>query len=316
MVGQNLVPRLLSRGYPVIALDKSAASLDVLGERAPGAERHTVDLALEGAWPNLFSGADTVIDLKAQITSPDRGLHERNNTVATERVLSACALHRVPHLVHLSSSVVMSRARDVYTETKRLGEQAVSASTSPHTILRPPLMFGPGDIKHLGLILRLMKILPLIPLPGDGRFIRQPLYVGDLCGVIEKCLDQTPAGDIFNIIGHERIAFLELLREIRRVTKARCIFVPLPIALFRVALRAHLALFRRVIFTAEQLDALTAGDDFQVDNWPARFDLRFTPFREAAPRVYGQEDALRVQLLRAVTEETSRTESNSSPGRS
>ena len=300
MVGQNLVPRLLSRGYRVLALDKSEAALGVLGERAPGAERHVVDLAEEGAWAGLFSGADAVIDLKAQITSPDRSLHLRNNALATSKVLEACERHRVRHLIHLSSSVVISRAADFYTETKRLGEEAVRSSHAPHTILRPPLMFGPGDIKHLGLILRVMKVLPVVPLPGDGRFIRQPLFVGDLCAIIEKVLDRAPAGEVFNIIGQERISFVDLLREIRRVTRAGCVFIPLPIPLFRVALRVQQFLSGKMIFTSEQLDALTAGDDFPVENWPDMFGVPFTPFRVAAPRVYSQDDDLRRSLLEAL----------------
>ncbi len=299
MLGQNLVPRLVASGHHVAALDKSTGFLRVLSERAPEAAIHSADLAVPGPWMDLFAGADAVLDLKAQITSPDRALHERNNTTATALVLEACERHAIPHLVHMSSSVVISKAKDAYTETKRAGEEAVRASRVPHTILRPPLMFGPGDIKHLGLILRVMKILPVVPLPGDSRFMRQPLFVGDMCAVIEKALDRPPRGEVFNVIGHERIMFVDLLKQIRRVTGARCLFLPLPLGLFRVALRAQLLLLRRTIFTTEQLDALTAGDDFPVEDWTEVFGVPFTSFASASPRVYGVDDALRVRLMRA-----------------
>ena len=163
-------------------------------------------------------------------------------------------------------------------------------------------MFGPGDIKHLGLILRVMKVLPIIPLPGDSRFIRQPLFVGDMCAVIEKALDRPPEGEIFNIIGHERLMFIELLRGMRRASGARCLLLPLPLSLFRLTLKVQLRLLRRTIFTIEQLDALTAGDDFPVDDWPATFGVPFTRFQDQAPRVYREDDALRVRLLAAASE--------------
>jgi nucleoside-diphosphate-sugar epimerase len=300
MVGQNLVPRLLAAGHRIIALDRSAPFLQVLGERAPAAERHVVDLSERGPWMDLFADADVVVDLKAQITSPDFALHEKNNARATSMVVEACERHGTRHLVHLSSSVVISRAEDFYTRTKRSGEAAVRGSRVPHTILRPPLMFGPGDIKHLGLILKMMRILPIIPLPGDGKFIRQPLYVGDLCAVIEKCLDREPRGDIHDIIGVERIPFLELLRTIRATAGARCVFFPLPLSLFRIAIRIQRSISSRTIFTIEQLDALTAGDDFPVTDWPREFGVPFSGFREQAPRVYGEDDALRVRLLAAL----------------
>ena len=299
MVGQNLTPRLTASGHRVIGLDKSPGALDVLKERAPQASLHVADLAEAGSWMEHFAGADVVIDLKAQITSPDRDLHERNNAVATSKVLEACARHQIPRLIHMSSSVVISVAKDAYTESKRRGEEAVRKSLTPHTILRPPLMFGPGDIKHLGLILRLMKVLPIVPLPGDSRFIRQPLFVGDMCAIVERTLDRPATGEVFNIIGHERIMFVDLLKEIRRVTGARCVLLPLPLAFFRVALRIQLLLLRKAIFTVEQLDALTAGDDFPVDDWPGVFGVPVTSFRDAATRVYTTDDDLRVKLLRA-----------------
>jgi nucleoside-diphosphate-sugar epimerase len=300
MVGQNLVPRLLVRGIEVKALDKSEPALRVLASRAPGATFQVADFAEEAGWAESFAGMDAVIDLKGQITSADYSLHQRNNAVASARILAACERHRIPHLIHLSSSVVISKASDAYTETKRRGEDAVRASLVPHTILRPPLMFGPGDIKHLGLILRAMKALPILPLPGDGTFIRQPLFVGDLCGVIEKSLERTPTGEIFNVIGLERIPFVDLLKEIRTIARLRCVLLPVPLPLFRAALSIQLRVLRRPIFTVEQLDALTAGDDFPVENWPEVFGVSFTPFRAAAPHVYTADDDLRTTLDQAV----------------
>lgn len=307
MVGQNLVPRLIASGYRVVGLDKSASALRVLASRAPEAELHAVDLAEAEGWPHLLDGAFAAIDLKAQITSPDRGRHERNNVLATSRVAAACARHRVPHLIHLSSSMVISKAVDFYTETKRKGEELVRSGSAPHTILRPPLMFGPGDIKHLGLIARHMKRLPIIPLPGAARFVRQPLYVGDLCAVIEKCLRRPPSGEVFDIIGHERLGFLELLKEIRRITRARCVFFPIPMSLFRLALGFQGIAFGQLLFTPAQLDALSAGDDFAVSDWAEVFGVRFTPFRQAAPRVFTEDDDLRQHLFAAQETDSARS---------
>jgi len=195
--------------------------------------------------------------------------------------------------------VVISKASDFYTESKRLGEACVREASVPHTILRPPLMYGPGDIKHLGLILSLMGRLPLIPIPGDGRFLRQPLYVGDMCAVIERVLERGPTGEIFNIIGHERIPFVDLLRQIRGLKGHRTLLVPAPLWLFRLGLRVQRTLMGRTIFTPEQLDALTAGDDFPVEPWSETLGVSCSTFGAMAPRTYGEDDGLRLSLLAA-----------------
>jgi nucleoside-diphosphate-sugar epimerase len=297
MVGQNLVPRLLERGDRVLAIDKHPGNLELLRERAPGADVLVADLAEPGAWQEVLAGADAVVDLKAQITAPTAAPHQRNNVEATLRVVEACARHSVPHLVFLSSSVVISVADDHYTRSKREAERAVRASAVPHTVLRPPLMYGPGDVKHLGYILGLMERLPLLPIPGHGRYVRQPLYVGDLVSVIVAALERGPSGEAHDVIGHERLTFIELLRRVRRLRGARCLLLPVPMPLFKVALRVQGWLLGRNAYTREQLEALTAGDDFPVEDWGERFGVRYTPFDEAAPGVYADPaDGLRRRM--------------------
>lgn len=279
-VGQNLTPLLLEHGDRVVALDCHAANLALLARLNPGVETHVADLSAEGDWPALMDGADAVVDLKAQIASLDQELFRRNNVTTEQRLLEACRAHRVPHLVHLSSSVVISVAQDAYTETKREAEELVRASGVPHTVLRPPLMYGAFDVKHLGFIGSVMEKTPVLPIPGSGRFPRQPLYVLDLCRVILRALERGPSGAVHNLIGLELLPFVDLLRALARERGLRCLIVPTPLPLFAVAVRLYAWLLRRPAVTREQLDALTAGDVFPVDDWPAQWGLRYTPFAE------------------------------------
>jgi nucleoside-diphosphate-sugar epimerase len=286
MVGQNLTPLLVESGAHVVALDKNQHNLRLLARLNPGIAAHVVDLAEDGPWPALFAGAAAVVDLKAQIASTDNDVFERNNVRAQERLIEACRTHRIPHLVHLSSSVVISVGKDGYAESKRAAEEMVVRSGLPCTILRPPLMFGCFDVKHLGYITGVLERTPLLPIPGSGRYMRQPLYVLDLCRVILKVLERGPSGAAHNVIGHERIDFIDLLRAIARERGLKRVLVPVPVALFTAALKAAAVVLRRPPFTKEQLEALTAGDDFPVENWTTAFGVAYTPFREGLREVY------------------------------
>ena len=169
MVGQNLAPMLQADGFRVVALDKNRENLSLLAELNPGVETQEIDLSEEGTWWTLFQGVTAVIDLKAQIASVRVQRYERNNVTAQERILEACRRARVPHLIHLSSSVVISVAEDEYSESKRQAERLVRAAGVPFTVLRPPLLFGCFDVKHLGFISRLLEKTPVLPIPGSGR---------------------------------------------------------------------------------------------------------------------------------------------------
>lgn len=286
LVGQNLVPILVERAFPVTGLDKNRNNLELLRGLNPAAEVHVADLSEEGAWMDLFAGVHTVVDLKAQITAPGTERFQRNNVATQRNVLKACESHGVAHIIHLSSSVVISVAKDAYTESKREAEELVRGGPVPYTILRPPLLYGCFDAKHLGWLTRLLERSPLFPLPGSGRYMRQPLFVLDLCGVVVRCIERGPSLRAHNIIGHERIDFVDIIRTIAREKRLKRAILPIPIPLFAAALRTAAFLTRRPPFTKEQLDALTAGDDFPVEPWAEEFGVPYTPLTDALRQMY------------------------------
>ena len=132
LVGQNLILRLIQRGYTdIVALDKHAANMAVLEQRHPRIRAIHVDLADPQSlakWQDTFAGADALMIGHAQIGGLYHSDFIRNNVVATERVLEAAAAHGVPYLVHISSSVVKSAAVDGYTESKKAQEYCRSSS--------------------------------------------------------------------------------------------------------------------------------------------------------------------------------------------
>jgi len=86
--------------------------------------------------------------------------------------------------VHASSSVVHSAADDHYVRSKTEQEAMVRGAGVRHCVLRPTLMFGWFDPKHLGWLSRFMERVPFFPVPGHGRYMRQPLYNRDFCRAI------------------------------------------------------------------------------------------------------------------------------------
>jgi nucleoside-diphosphate-sugar epimerase len=199
---------------------------------------------------------------------------------ATENVLSAMAAHGTPYFVHISSSVVNSKAQDLYVETKTAQEKLVDACPIPHVVLRPTLMFGWFDRKHLGWLKRFMEQSPVFPVPGDGRFRRQPLYVGDFAAVISASLDSRITG-AYDISGRTEIDYVELIAAIRRIAKARARIVHIPYRLFWALLWLYARFDRNPPFTTNQLEALVIPEVFPVIDWPHRFGVAETPLEQA-----------------------------------
>ena len=232
LVGLNLLLELKQRGFDnIIVLDKHAANIEIARSIFPNVEFIKADLSTSGLWQLTLKEARCVVMLQAQIGDLTFEAFERNNVVSTQKVIESCKQHRVPYIVHVSSSVVHSVANDDYTHTKRRQEALVQESGIHHVILRPTLMFGLFDRKHLGWLSRMMKKFPLFPIAGHGKYMRQPLYVRDFCRIIVHCIEKETPG-MFNITGFEKIDYIDMIRDIKYATRSSSLVVKIPYLVF------------------------------------------------------------------------------------
>jgi len=290
LVGQNLIARLKRSGrHRIVAIDKHPKNVGILRSLHPDISIIEADLARPGGWEAALDGVDAIVIGHAQIGGLVEEEFRRNNLRATELLLGEVARQGGCHLVHLSSSVVESAAVDWYTESKKAQEEMVLASGNPVVVLRPTLMFGWFDRKHLGWLARFMRRTPVFPVPGHGRYLRQPLYVGDCCEILIACLEQGISGAVYNISGFERIEYIDLIYALREAIGARTPIVKVPYRLFWMLLRLYAIFDRDPPFTTKQLEALVTPDEFEVIDWPGIFGVRATPLRAALRETF-QDD--------------------------
>lgn len=297
LVGHNLVARFKARGYTnIVVLDKHRANLAVLKQVHPDIVAEYADLGKPGGWRRHFEGADVVVMLQAQIGGNDYKEFVRNNVDSTRLILDEIKQNNIPYTVHISSSVIESVANDYYTNTKKEQERMVQDSGISCVILRPTLMFGWFDRKHLGWLSRFMKKMPVFPIPGHGRYMRQPLYVGDFCNIIISCIEKQMTGGVYNISGHEQVDYIDIIREIKRATRARTLILNFPFWLFHFLLWVWAIFDRNPPFTTQQLHALVASDEFEVIDWPGIFGVPYTPFAKAIDETFNDPTYSKVVL--------------------
>jgi nucleoside-diphosphate-sugar epimerase len=146
-------------------------------------------------------------------------------------------------------------------------------------------MFGWFDRKHLGWLARFMQRVPVFPIPGSGRYLRQPLFVGDFCELIASSIREEITG-AYNITGQERIDYIDLMIAVKRATRANARIVRVPYIVFWSMLKINAAFDKNPAFTVGQLKALVTPDIFEVIDWPGLFKVRATPLQEALEITY------------------------------
>ena len=295
LVGQNLIPSLKQTGRRIVAVDKHTDNLAVLRQLHPEITVIEADLAEDGPWREELARCETAVFLHAQIGGLVEDEFVRNNVTATERCLDVMANGATRYLVHVSSSVVNSAADDFYTRSKAAQEEVVARSGFAHCVLRPTLMFGWFDRKHLGWLRRFMERAPVFPIPGHGRYLRQPLYAGDFSAIVASALESRIEG-AYNISGQERVDYVDLIRKIKAVNELKTPIVHIPYHVFWALLKLYALFDRNPPFTTQQLEALVTPDVFEVIDWPGLFNVPATPLDEALRETFRHPEYAQIVL--------------------
>ncbi|MEZ5825368.1 MAG: complex I NDUFA9 subunit family protein [Geminicoccaceae bacterium] len=128
--------------------------------------------------------------------------------------------------VQLSAIGADSGSSSAYARSKAKGEEAVRNAFAGASILRPSVVFGPGD-GFFHRFAEMAALSPFLPLVDGGKTRFQPVYVGDVADAIVACLE-TPREGVFELGGPEVKSFRELLRYMcdRLGRKNRLLSVP------------------------------------------------------------------------------------------
>lgn len=159
-LGRHLVRALAAEGWTVRVL----ARRDILAPDWTGLEPQVVigGLSDTRALEALCAGATVVIHVAGLIKARSRAEFDRVN-VDGSRNLATAAKAAGARLIHVSSLTAREPALSDYAGSKRAGEDAArEAFGDGLTIVRPPAIYGPGDMETLELF-RVARFSPVLP---------------------------------------------------------------------------------------------------------------------------------------------------------
>lgn len=247
-LGLAVVRALAKRGYRVrVAVRRPHLAMDVLttgkvGQVLPVQANLRFPESVEAA----AVGADVVVNLVGILRQGGRqrfdAVHARGAALVAETARKVGA-----RMVHVSALGADRDSPSAYARSKAEGEAAVMQAVPEAVILRPSVIFGPGD-GFFGRFASLASLLPVLPLAGaDTRF--QPVYVGDVAEAVAMAADGAVAGGrVYELGGPQVRTLRELVAYVLEVTRRRRLLVSVP---FGVA--------RWQAWATEILDTLTLG---------------------------------------------------------
>jgi nucleoside-diphosphate-sugar epimerase len=259
-VAFHLIPRLLARGDRVTAIVRPGRDAARL-ERA-GVVVRRADLGRPDTPSDAFLELDALVHLSGMAQVP--------------AMMPAMTDARLPRGVFVGSTGVHTQLDSRGAEAKRAGERALRDSPIAFTILRPTMIYGTPADRNLVRLLRWLERWSMVPVPGGGETLQQPVHVLDLCAAILAALDRPDAARReYDIGGPYAISLRELIHSSATAVGRRVWCLPLPIQpTFRLV-----ALFRslRLPTPVSGEQVLRLAESKAVDIAPAARDLDFAP---------------------------------------
>ena len=277
-VGRHVVARLVDCGYTVRAISRR-------GRRRPEWSEHVHPLAADvetgaGLGASLV-GADAVIHLVAIPREADGRTFEAVNVGGVARVLDAMhGAAAVRRIVHLSVLGVTDDPAYRYLSSKWRGEQLVRESGLDWTVLRPSLLFGPGD-GFFSLIDTTLKWWSpgVVAVPAAGQVRFQPLSVDDLAVAVERCLaEPSRIGSVYELGGPEYLSYPRIVDAVMAATGRRRLKLPMPVPLLRAVTTVTDRLLPIFPVSHDQVLSLGRPNHTDLDAFERTFGVPPKPF--------------------------------------
>lgn len=251
-LGRHVVRALARRGYRIrVAVRRPdlAGHLQPLGVVG---QIHAVQANLRhrGSIVHALDRADAVVNLVGILHPTARQTFDAVHAQGARWVAEAAAADA--RLVHVSALGADLGSPSDYARSKAEGEAALLAVRPDAVVMRPSLLFGPGD-SFFNRFAALARVLPVVPLAGaDTRF--QPVFAGDVGEAIARAVDgavaggQIAGGQIYELGGPEIKTLRQLVAYVLEVTGRKRVVLALPWRLARLQARV-----------LELVDAATLG---------------------------------------------------------
>jgi len=289
-LGRRLCERLHTR-RPVRAVVRSERAAGVLRDLPhPPSEIEVLDYAdtdaLEAACRGCGAAVHLVGILKEGASSRYADAHE-----ATCRSLAeAAARAGLQRIVYLSILGAGASSANACLASKGRAEAILLSGKVPATVLRVPMVLGPGDVASRALLGQARA--RWLPLVGGGRTWQQPIAAEDVLAAVLAALERPErGGEALDLAGAEALRHRDLVGRAAALVGGRPRILPIPAALARAGVWVLERVLSDPPVTTAMLEVLEHDDRVDPRDACERLGIALTPLDEVLRRCAGEPDA-------------------------
>jgi uncharacterized protein YbjT (DUF2867 family) len=240
-----------------------------------------------GTLDAAFHGASAVIHLAGILVERPGSTYEQANVEPARSVVEAAKRSAVKKLVLVSATGADEKSSNRYYRSKGRAEALVIGSGLCYTVLRAPLLLGPGT--EGAAALERNARLKEVKLIGGGRNLQQPLHVDDLARAAMNATSLSVANNqTLDVVGPVSLPDREIVERASLLLGHQVRIRTIPKGLARLALTIR-QVAGRSGFSTDALEVITA--DTNLDPRPAAsaLGIQLTGIEEMIKDSLGQE---------------------------
>ena len=210
---------------------------------------------------------------------------------AAPNLVKACQDSGVKRAIFVSTTAIFTQLNAKSKVVRQAAEKVIRESDLDYTILRPTMIYGTPEDRNMIRLLRLIERSPLIPIPGSGQSLQQPVHVEDVAWVICEVLNQPKTyRQDYNISGGQVLSYNDVVQIAGYALGKKPILWHIPIHLFLNLIQMANSIGLKMPVSQEQV--LRLNEDKVFDYKAAQADFNYSP------RSFTEGIAQEVALLR------------------
>lgn len=285
-VGQALLSRVAAQddleAHAGVRTHEAAATLPSGPRITPHVIRYDEPDTLEA----LLDGVGCLVHLPGILIESKRSSYQAANVDVTQCVVDACQRAEVEHLVFVSSLGADTNSGNQYYRSKGVAEQIVAQSGLSATIIRTPILLGPGTAGARSLVA--MASRPSVRVLGGGHHTLRPLDVGDLGDAILNCCRARRKGvAIHELAGPEPVTHSQLIVTTGRLMEHNVSVTTMPIWIAKLG-AAMAGWVKRGGMTPTVIEVITADETVRT-NADLDLGVRLTPLSETLVKLLPED---------------------------
>jgi len=212
-VGQNLLARVAKETeisvIGAVRSDRAAASLP----SSPQIDARVVSYDDIGKLAEAIEGASCLVHLAGILFESRATTYERANVATTVSVVEASQKAGIRHIVLISVLGASADSPNRFLRSRGAAEKVVSESGISSSIIRTPILLGPGTAGAAALVRAASR--DHVRLLGGGFYILRPLDIHDLsAAILHMCQTQPEGTSVHELVGPESITYRALVARV------------------------------------------------------------------------------------------------------